>query len=103
MLNIALVFNLSACFSPIVRGYNFSKDMQNEKKVVLGMQKDEVLEIMSAPSISTKEKFYYISLINKQHPFLHERNLSKQYMIIDFDKNNAVSNIKIEKVDKKKK
>jgi outer membrane protein assembly factor BamE (lipoprotein component of BamABCDE complex) len=86
---------LNGCFKPIVRGYNFSKNMENENKIKVGMLKEEVFGIMSYPSFQTKDAFYYYSSVNKQHPFLHERTLSQKIMIIEFNQNWEVRKINI--------
>ncbi len=101
LMTILVYFVLQGCFNPIVRGYNFSKNMENESKIKIGMLKDEVLGLMSSPSFQTKEAFYYYSSINKQHPFLHERTLSQIIMIIEFNEKDEVVKINTMKNSKK--
>ncbi len=91
-LSFVSIFLLCSCFDNINRGYIFPKGTDIKTLVKVGMDKEEVIGILSTPSLELENKMYYVSYTNKPTPFGVERRISKQSLIIDL-KNDVVSNV----------
>jgi len=94
-LFIISLFFIAGCFKPIIRGYNFSPELETEMQIQAGMLREEIIEILSPPSFEIDNKMYYVSSVNKQRSFLPEKELSKTSLIITLSNHGQATDVKL--------
>ena len=91
---IFIVLCLTSCETYVEnRGYIFDNEIQ--QKIVLGMDKSEIISIMGSPSTKSNEngdRFYYISNKFLRNGFLAPKEIRRTVYVISFDDYEQVIN-----------
>ena len=92
--NILIIIFLTSCETYVEnRGYIFDNEIQ--EKIVLGMDKLEIINLMGSPSTESNEngdRFYYISNKFLKNGFLKPREIRRTVYVITFDEHEQVAN-----------
>ena len=92
--SILIIIFLASCETYVEnRGYIFDNEIQ--EKIVLGMDKLEIINLMGSPSTESNEngdRFYYISNKFLKNGFLKPREIRRTVYVITFDEHEQVAN-----------